>query len=134
MYQVLVAVDENRERALTQVEAVSEIPEAADNIEAVLLHVFTDNPEGVSIHQIPAIRRAKESLEEAGIDVSMVEASGNPSEEIRKHAREMDVDLISVAGRGKSPAGKALLGSISQDVLLDTDRPVLFTTTNERSE
>ncbi|PSP80136.1 universal stress protein [Halobacteriales archaeon QS_1_68_20] len=131
MYQVLVAIDGSEERALAQADAVVDLADGRDDVGAVLLHVFNDNPEGASVHQIGAVRRARERLEDAGVDVSLAEASGDPAEEILVSAGEVDADLVSVAGRKRSPAGKVLLGSVSQQVLLNADRPVLFTTTQE---
>ena len=53
---------------------------------------------------------------------------GTPGEEIVAYADEMDASYIVVGGRRRSPAGKALFGSVTQSVLLDTDRPVLVAT------
>ena len=128
MSRILIAVDDNEARAREQAKAVINLPDLAGTAEITLLHVFTDNPEGASASQVSGVRRAEEVLTDAGFDVSIEEASGNPSEEIIKLAEDLDVDIISVAGRKRSPAGKALLGSVSQEVLLDAERPVLFVT------
>lgn len=50
---------------------------------------------------------------------------GNPAEEIVAHADDTDASYIVIGGKRRSPAGKALFGSVTQSVLLDTDRPVL---------
>jgi nucleotide-binding universal stress UspA family protein len=126
VYHVLVPVDESESRARTQAEAVAALPAASEAVEATLLHVFTDNPSGASVTQLGAVRRAREVLEDADVEVRLDEASGDPAEEVVERARELDVDCICVAGRKRSPAGKALFGSVSQDVILDSDRAVLF--------
>jgi nucleotide-binding universal stress UspA family protein len=130
MNEVLVAVDDDVDRAVAQAEAILNLPWASDQLHVVILHVFGENPEGASVHQLGSVRRARERLEEAGVEVTLDESSDGPSEEILDLARELDVDLISVSGRERSPAGKALLGSVSQEVLLGADRPVLFTKTD----
>lgn len=126
MYEVLTAVDEDADRARAQARAISKLPHAGD-IHVTVLHVFSgSNPEGASVGDVAAVRRAREILVESGIEVSLEETSGNPADEILDTAIEDDVDLITVSGRRRSPAGKALFGSTSQEVLLNADRPVLF--------
>ncbi|WP_137290739.1 universal stress protein [Natronorubrum halophilum] len=51
--------------------------------------------------------------------------SDDPVREICRHAAEHDFDLICLAERKRSRAGKALFGSVTQDVRLSEDRPVL---------
>lgn len=131
MYEVLVAIDDSEARALAQAAAVADLAAERGDVAAELFHAFTDNPEGASVHQVGAVRRARERLETADVEVSLAEGSGDPAAAILGRAGEVDADLISVAGRTRSPAGKALLGSVSQEVLLGADRPVLFTTVDE---
>jgi len=71
------------------------------------------------------VREARDRLESADVDVQLLEASGNPADEILAYAEEYDVDQICVGGRKRSPAGKALFGSVTQDVILGTGLPVL---------
>ncbi len=125
MYQVILGIDGSTDRALAQAETVVDLPCAADGIEATLLHDFTSNPRGASVHQIESVRRAKERLESAGVPVTLGESSGEPAEQILRTAEEMDADLICLAGRKRSPAGKAVFGSVTQEVILNTNRPVL---------
>lgn len=127
MYEVLLAIDEDEKRALAQARAVTDLPADPEEIHATLFHVFTgDNPGGASVNQVGSVRRAREHLEDAGVAVTLNESSGDPAAEILEAAAEHDVDLVTVSGRQRSPAGKALLGSASQSVLLQSDRPVLF--------
>jgi len=125
MYEVIASIDESEERARGQAEALSEIPMDPDEVHVTLFYDFVDNPEGASATQISAARRAEEILESAGFEVSMEEASGDPAENILALADERDADLVVLAGRKRSPAGKAVFGSVTQQVILNTDRPVL---------
>ncbi|TKX59567.1 universal stress protein [Halorubrum sp. SS7] len=126
MYDVLVAVGlDDEQRARAQAEAVVGLPGDPDEVTAHLCHVFQDNPEGASVHQLGTVRRAREILEDAGINCVHYEASGDPSEELLAAADDVDADLICVSGRKRSPAGKAVFGSTTQALVLNADRPVL---------
>lgn len=124
MYEVLIAIDEDDDHVEKQVEAVLDLP-GRDEVHAHLFHDFTDNPSGASIGQIAAARHAREDLEDAGIEVTLHEASGDPAESILETARELDVNAICVASRKRTPTGKVLFGSVTQAVILGADRPVL---------
>ncbi|MEF8841992.1 MAG: universal stress protein [Haloarculaceae archaeon] len=50
---------------------------------------------------------------------------GDPTEELLAVARELDARYVVVGGRRRSPVGKALFGSTTQEVLLESDRPVV---------
>lgn len=126
MYHVLVAVDESESRAQTLADAVLELPEPAEYVEATVFHCFTENPEGASIQQLKSARLLAERLEEAGVEYRMVDASGDPVNELVDFADESDVDAIFLAGRKRSPAGKVLFGSVAQGVALSTDHPVML--------
>jgi nucleotide-binding universal stress UspA family protein len=124
MTHVLLAIDEEAERARRQAEAIADL-ELAD-VTATVLHVFTDNTEGASISQFGPARRAREVLSAADVDVTLAETSGDPGEEVLAEADETGADLVSVAGRKRSPAGKAVFGSVAQEVMLNADVPVLY--------
>jgi len=83
-------------------------------------------PRGASVHQISAVRRARETLEEAGINCVHYEASGDPTDELLAAADDIDADAICVSGRKRRPTGKAVFvfGSVTQDVILGADRPI----------
>lgn len=129
MLEVLVPVDTSTDRALAQARTVADLPVEA--VRAVLFHVFTDNPEGASVHQLASVRRAEDHLTDAGVDVTLASSGGDPVEETIARARTDDVDVICVAGRKRTTAGKLLFGSVSRSLLLASDRPVLFCTEPE---
>jgi len=124
MKHVLLAIDTDDNRSVDEADTVRDLFDA-QNTTAHLLHVFTDNPQGASVRQLGSVRRAAEVLEDAGIDVQYHERSGEPPASIMETAAEVDADAICIAGRNRSPAGKALFGSVSQEVILSTDRPVI---------
>jgi nucleotide-binding universal stress UspA family protein len=126
MYDVLIGLDNAAdERAVAQAEAIADLPHAADETTAHLCHVFRDNPEGASVHQISAVRRAREALEAAGVDCVHYEASGDPSDELLAAAEAVGANALCVSGRKRRPTGKAVFGSVTQDVVLGSDRPVI---------
>lgn len=128
MYRVLLPVDTSESRASTQADYVSSLPDASESVEAILLYVFTDDDDGPrNVTRIRSVRRAKEHLEDAGIEVTLLEDSMNPADNILRYADEHDVDSIVMGGRKRSAAGKAMFGSVTQSVLRDTNRPVVVT-------
>lgn len=65
--------------------------------------------------------------ETAGLDQSDVANHSSVAEAILAAASEIDADQIIVGGRKRSPLGSVLFGSITQQVILDADRPVTVT-------
>lgn len=58
-------------------------------------------------------------------DYELVGLVGNPSEEVVDYADDVGARYIVVGGRARSPTGKALFGSVSQSILLKSDRSVV---------
>lgn len=73
------------------------------------------------------LRRKAEELSATGVRCipHLPAIPATPAEAILDAAAEHDADLIVVGIRRRSPVGKALLGSTSQQVLLDADCDVL---------
>lgn len=128
MYTVVVGIDDSEERAIAQAEALSDLP-GSDEMRAILLHDFTTNPSGASVSQVASVRRARERLEEAGVETELAESSGEPAQAILREAEEADADMICLAGRKRTPTGKVLFGSVTQAVILESTRPVLVCST-----
>ncbi len=128
MYDIIVGVDANVERARTQATAITDLP-GHEGIHAVLVHVF-DNEDG-DMESVEAVTEARSILEEAGIEVSMEGVGGDPPMAILDTAARYEADCICVAGRKRSPTGKALFGSVTQDVIMGTDRSTLVCSVNE---
>ena len=125
MYHVVIGVDDNEERAMACAKAVADLPGGAAETRVTVIHSFTDNPSGASAPQLASVRDVTDFLEEQGIDVEVAESSGDPADQLLEAAQEGDADLIVVAGRKRSPTGKALFGSVTQSVILNAERPVM---------
>ncbi|MFC6904787.1 universal stress protein [Halalkalicoccus tibetensis] len=122
MYDIIVGVDTDAERAVAQAEAIAELP-GGDEIRAILIHVFDD--EDGDVESLGAINEARRILEEAGVEVETEGIVGDPAIAILDSAERHDADCICVAGRERSPAGKAIFGSVTQDVVIGAERPTL---------
>ncbi|WP_152042341.1 universal stress protein [Salinigranum salinum] len=125
MYQIVMAVDTSEARARGEADAVLGLPRDPSDVHVTILHDFTNNPSGASVTQVSAVRRARERLEEGGVDVELAESSGDPAEAILETADDLDADMIVLAARKRSPTGKVIFGSVTQTVILGTERPVL---------
>ena len=122
VYRIVAGIDRDEERARTCARAVADLPGPPSERSVWLLHSFENNPEGASATQVGAVRDAREILEEAGVEVSVHESSGDPADALLALADEADADLVAVAGRrDRTPAGKALFGSTTQAVLLGAE-------------
>ena len=131
-YTLLVPVDTNEDRAQAQVEYVTSIPDAAASVRVILLYVYStidgadtgkerlrdhmERPDSVAVTQ--------EQLAGRGISVEIYEKEGKIAETIITVAGELQPDGIVLAGRKRSPVGKAIFGSVTQKVILNADYPV----------
>ena len=128
MFRVLVPIDTDEGRAMSQAHAVATFPNAKE-VEVVLLHVFGDEEraEQTAPTQLSAGSRAEEVLNDEGIRVRTESVSGDPVKEILRQADEMHAHAIVLGGRKRSAVGTLLFGSVSQAVTLEADVPVMIT-------
>ncbi|QCJ47714.1 universal stress protein [Haloprofundus sp. MHR1] len=125
MYHVLVGVDDDVERARTCAREVANLPGSAGEMTVTLLHAFDEDPGDASAADVEAVRAAADYLDDNGVAYELLESGGDPAQSILDAANRENADLIVVAGRKRSPAGKAIFGSVSQSVILSSNRPVL---------
>jgi len=140
---VLVAVgptEENRVADLT--DSVCAVAGPAD-ARVVLFHSFTESAfaEGVEEtghdpedppepDEVAALLESMDamstSLGERDIEYDIHSAIGPPIDSILGAIDEADADMVFVGGRGRSPVGKAIVGSTAQKVLMNASCPVVF--------
>ena len=140
---MLVAVGpKDSDRAAELAEAVLEVAEPA-GATVHLTHVFTPgefeeatdrlnfessasaDPDAVA-QRHETIRTLIGALEDAGIEYAVHGRVGDHAEKIVGLATELDADRVVVGGRRRSPSGKAVFGSVAQDVMLEAPCPVTF--------
>ncbi|WP_197075959.1 universal stress protein [Halostagnicola sp. A56] len=73
---------------------------------------------------------AEEAAEPLSSQFEAIGLMGDPADEIINYADEQNARYIVVAGRKRSPAGKAIFGSVNQSILLNSDCPVVMSTGN----
>lgn len=128
---VLLPIDRNAERARHQAKYVAQLPDAAENVHARVLHVFEHQDyAGAPPHdfeEVEAAVEAAEYLEEQDVSVERTAIGGEVASKILGTAEEDDADAIVVGGRKRSGIQKVLVGSTAQDIMLSADRPVTLT-------
>lgn len=72
------------------------------------------------------IQSVIDRLEAANVDYDVRGAVGDPGEAFLDLADAVDADRIVVGGRHRSPADKAIFGSVAQTLILDASCPVTF--------
>lgn len=131
MYQVLVPVDEDENRALNQARYVAHLPNAEANVKATVLSVVPpsslDTVEDVEFEEFPAAVEAAAHLESQGLAVDRLVGDGGVGAEIVRIADELDSDEVVMGGRKRSGVAPLLLGSTVRDVFVSTERPVTIT-------
>ena len=81
-----------------------------------------------------ALKSAVERCENRGVHVTSVLRDGPPWEEINAVADDLDADLIVLGTHGRRGLRRALLGSVAENVIRTTTRPVLTIHGVERHE
>ncbi|MFW5978362.1 MAG: universal stress protein [Halohasta sp.] len=75
---------------------------------------------------IPAtVDRAVTEIDDLGIPVDAMTAQGKPTERIVDAAADLEADAILIAGKTRTPVGKAVFGSVTQGVVLESGRTVI---------
>lgn len=109
---------------------------------AELVDVLEKDVEGQAFTENYEVRRIGEELVERAVTVPTVAHDsdtvetvvrvGDPAEELTTYAEEVNARYLVVGGRRRSPTGKALFGSVTQQVLLAASMPVLNVPLDER--
>lgn len=145
---VLVAVgrgDDEQTRMAHLAAAGEDLAESIEpDPEVVLLHVFRESELEELIEQLDferegdadasavarrhsATRTLGNLLEDAGVGYAVRgEVSDDPADAVIDVADEIGADRILVGGRDRTPAGKAVFGSVSQQVMLGANCPVTY--------
>ncbi|MFB6124867.1 MAG: universal stress protein [Halanaeroarchaeum sp.] len=129
MYRVLVPVDDAVDRATRQATYLTEVPWDADDIQVFLGHTLDKSdreaPESMQrADRVETVRKARGILEAADIETEAIDLDSPPRDGILHAVDDHDVDEIVMSGRRRSPAEKAILGSVTQSVILNADVPV----------
>lgn len=142
MHRIVLPIDTDEERAMQAVNYVTDLVKDSgliatpDNLTVTILNVFEEFKavdEGSQVRSDElfdpdsypdAVLKVHESLEVAGIDSEIVRRHGDPVEEIIDYADSTEANVIVIPTRKRSPVGKAVFGSVTQQVILNTDRPV----------
>ena len=140
---ILLAVGaKDEDRAERLADAVVEVA-GPTGATVVLAHVFTDDeyetvldrldfdpdsevsPDEVATRHA-TIREIESLLDAAGVDYEIRGAVGDHGETIVNLAKDASADRVLVGGRRRSPTGKAVFGSVAQEVMLSSPCPVTF--------
>jgi nucleotide-binding universal stress UspA family protein len=112
--------------------------------EVVLAHVYTDDEYDRSRERLnidpqseesspdyvagrhASIRDLEDRMDEDDIETQVRGVVGDRGESIVELAEEVEADRVVVGGRRRSPTGKAVFGSVAQEVMLSAPCPVTF--------
>ncbi len=144
-----IAVVEASDSAKALVEEAGELA-AGVNAELLLVHVTTDAEYAErreSMMSVPSLDVnytvdeardgaakfandvGRDVLADVDVDYEPVGRLGERGDEILSRADERDADHVFLAGRKRSPAGKAIFGDVTQRIILEFDGAVTVVTT-----
>lgn len=132
MFRVLLPLDESVDRARRQASFVDSVPCAGEDVSVIVCHAVdpadSEDPGGtLQVDSISSVEVATTILEDAGISYSVTRLNAPAAQSIIDLAEREDVAVIVMGGRKRTPAEKAILGSVTQTVILDADVPVVVT-------
>ncbi|WP_136602023.1 universal stress protein [Salinigranum halophilum] len=129
MYRVLLAVSDDDGQAREQADFVASLP-GTDELDVTVTHAYDESgerdPHGDPLppEESTGVQAARARLAEAGLTVETRETYQPVAEGIVDLAADIDADLVVVGARKRTPIGKAVFGSVTQSVVLDSPVPV----------
>jgi nucleotide-binding universal stress UspA family protein len=128
MYHVLVPVDENVNRALTQTACVASFPAANDHVTVTVTHARESTGKKLRpIREVDAVDRAVNVFEREEIPVEVTPCEKPAADGIVDTAEALDVDHVVMGFRKPSPVKEVLFGSTTKAVFRHTNVPVTVT-------
>ncbi len=129
VFRVLVAVSDDVDQARKQADFVASLP-GSEQLDVTVTHAYVEaddrDPRGEPLppQESDGVQAARERLGEAGIAVETRETYHPVADGIVGLATDVDADLVVVGARRRTPVGKAVFGSVTQSVVLDSPVPV----------
>lgn len=137
----LILVENDRDRMDRLANEALPIVSALD-ADVTLYHVYEEDEfagllEDMDVDSMDPTEIAKRNetiqyvarlFRENDVPVSIHGDTGDPASEAVSYIHDRSIDHVFVDGRKRSPTRKALLGSVSQQVLLSTNVPCTVTT------
>ncbi|MFC6837948.1 universal stress protein [Halomarina ordinaria] len=142
MYRIVIPVDDDETRATAAARFVTALGDESGldadlgDVSVSIVNVFKEfqaiddggNVRSKDLYDETEFPESavvvRDRLEEAGVAAELVRRHGDPADEIVDYAESIDADVVVVSGRDRSPVGKAVFGSVTQDVILKSQRPV----------
>lgn len=131
--RILVPIDFSDPSA-DALRVAAELADLADASDLVTLHVYSDRAVYDHDRQLADDRRrAAEDMDRlvAGAATNLVtvtplfELGDDVARTISRTAEAQRIDLVVMSSRGRSPSAAVLLGSVTEDLIIDTRGPVL---------
>lgn len=140
---LVVAVGPHDASRVSELEtAILDIAKPTD-VTVVLFHVFSEEAYESGIEdagydpteppsadtlasRLECVDMLADTLEDEDISYDIVGEIGPEGDTILRKIDAFDADLLYISGRSRSPTGKAVFGSTSHRILMNSSCPVLF--------
>ena len=136
----IVAPIDSSDRSTDVISGAEDLAEAFDDTIHVV-HVLNksefvelgrtaaEDGDAINMEQIRdvAAEIAAERVSNLAVPVETVGLVGDPASSIVEYAESQDARYIVIGGKKRSPVGKAIFGSVTQDVLLNATCSVVTT-------
>lgn len=133
MYQVVLAVDQNVARSMEQARTITKLPGDVDSLSVTIAHSFSYKGPDDDIENLESVEEVTSFFDGVGVAYTLQQSQEEPTDFVLKTAEEVDADMICVGSRRRSPTGKALFGSVSQQIILRSEWPILLAGTEDQS-